>query len=245
MLYVPGSSHPKHRLDVYAPTIDGAPFVHFVHGGYWTSGDKNGGGHGPGLYASIGEALAAAGIGSVIQSYRLAPEVGIVDMVDDIRAAIAWTVENVKRHRGDPERVFMMGHSAGGHLVALLGADPARRPKGVRGYIPLSAIWDVADMHDRHPAGFNRSVTYPVFGESVDAFREHSPATYLSDDTPPMLIAVGSRDFPYMIPQAETARAALTDAELVTIAGNTHMDMVQRFGAPQDNMTPLVADFVR
>lgn len=249
VVYVAGSAHPKHRLDLYPPIREPAPFVHFVHGGYWVSGDKDGGGHGAGLYASIGHALAARGVGCVIQSYRLAPEVALDGMVSDVRAALAWSASHIARHGGDASRLFLMGHSAGGHLTALLAADPARRPAGVRGYIPLSAIWDVADMHAKHDAGFNAGVTYPVFGRDRETYAAQSPMRYLGADTPPILIAIGSDDFPYMIPQAEQAHAALAAAgndaaALVHLNGNDHMDMVQRFGAADDNMTELVSRFV-
>lgn len=246
--YVPGSTHLKHRLDVYPPIRGPAPYVHFVHGGYWVSGDKDGGGHGAGLYASIGRALAARGIGCVIQSYRLAPEVSLEGMVSDVRAAVAWSVAHVAAHGGDASRLFLMGHSAGGHLAALLAADPARRPPGVRGYIPLSAIWDVADMRSMHDDDFNDGVTYPVFGRDEGAYAGQSPMSFLAADTPPLLIAIGSDDFPYMVPQAERAFAKLSaegnGAAIVHVSGNDHMDMVRRFGAADDNMTEIVHRFV-
>ncbi len=244
--YLPGSTHDKHRLDIYAPAVGPAPFVHFVHGGYWISGDKNGGGHGAGLYASLGRALAARGIGCVVQSYRLAPEVGIQEMVSDVASAVAWSTANLAQFGGDPKRVFMMGHSAGGHLVALLAADPARRPAGVRGTIAISAIWDVGDMAANNSAEFNSKVTYPVFGRN-----DHeavSPMHFLSAQTPPLLIAHGERDFRYLIPQAKRAHDRLHAkghrARLVEVAGNDHMAMVRNFGSERDNMTPLVASFV-
>jgi acetyl esterase/lipase len=255
LLYRPGSSHDKHRLDVFMPPVPRAPVVHFVHGGYWVSGDRKGGGHGAGLYASIGRALVSRGIGCVIQSYRLAPEVGIDGILDDVMAALSWTERHIAEHGGDPSRIFMMGHSAGGHIAALIAADDSlhemrgMRREDVRGCIALSAIWDVEDMADTQGTAFGESVTLPVFGEDRARWRARSPMQHLDAETTPMLIAVGERDFPYMIPQAEHAHdklaAAGHDASHAVIPGNSHMDMVLRFGDERDNMTDRVAAFVK
>ncbi|HSO36226.1 MAG TPA: alpha/beta hydrolase, partial [Labilithrix sp.] len=84
VVYRAGSTNPKHRLDVYAPrNAKGAPVVHFVHGGYWVAGDKDYYRALTGLYGSVGEALAARGIVTVVQSYRLVPEGTIDDLLDD------------------------------------------------------------------------------------------------------------------------------------------------------------------
>jgi acetyl esterase/lipase len=248
--YLPGSESPKHRLDVFAPATPGAAFVHFVHGGYWVSGDKGGGGHGAGLYASIGRALSARGIGCVLQSYRLASEVGIDGMVEDVLAALAWTTAHAVEHGGDAARIFVMGHSAGGHLAALAASDPSLRRPDVRlaGCIALSAIWDVEDMAATQGEGFNADVTYRVFGRDAAVWRARSPLTHLGAATPPMLVAVGERDFGYLVPQARRAydklRAAGAPAELLVVPDHSHMDLVLGFGSGDDDMALPVASFV-
>jgi len=215
VVYRPGSTNPKHRLDVYAPkNANGAPVVHFAHGGYWIAGDKDYYHALTGLYGTIGQALAARGIVTVVQSYRLVPEATIDDLLDDVMTALRWTEEHAGEHGGDAAKVFMMGHSAGGHVVALIGSDDeqyARRamnPALVRGYIPLSGIWDIADMASTEGAAFNEKVTYPVFGRDPARWAAYSPQTKLSATSRPFLIAIGDRDYPYLIPQAERARQA-------------------------------------
>lgn len=255
VVYVAGSNNPRHRLDVYAPKdARGAPVVHFVHGGYWVEGGKDFYALATGLYGSIGMALAKRGIVTVVQSYRLSPEVGIEGIVDDVMAALRWTEEHASEHGGDPRRVFMMGHSAGGHLVALLGAEEALHrsrgmdPHAVRGYVALSAVWDVAGMHDAHGAEWNAKVTVPVFGARPDQWAERSPLGLLRAGMQPFLIVVGARDFPYMMPQAERARDRLrelaSEARYVVIPNTDHAGIVLGFGAADDKVTAPVVDFV-
>lgn len=256
IVYVPGSAHQKHRLDVYAPKgANGAPVIHFVHGGYWVEGDKDFHAAISALYGSVGTALAKRGVVTVVQSYRLSPEVAIDAILDDVMAALRWTQQHAREHGGDPARLFMMGHSAGGHLVALTGSDDALHrsrgmdPRAVRGYIPLSAVWDVAGMHDAHDASWNARVTFPVFGQDRARWAERSPLSRLHAGAQPFLVVVGERDYPYMIPQAERARDRLKElgvaAEYRVIPGNDHAAMVLQFGAKGDNVSDVVADFVK
>jgi acetyl esterase/lipase len=255
LVYRSGSTNPKHRLDVYAPKdAKGAPVVHFVHGGYWVAGDKDYYHAVTGLYGSVGKALAAQGIVTVVQSYRLVPEATFDDLVDDVMTALRWTEEHAAEYGGDPSRVFMMGHSAGGHVVALIGSDDAfhtsrgMNPDVVRGYIPLSAIWDIADMAATQPPSFQEKVTYPVFGRDPARWASSSPFAKLGKSSRPYLIAVGDRDYPYLIPQAERARDKLVAAgaspRWYVASGNEHEGMVLRFGAKGDNMTATVVAFV-
>lgn len=256
VVYVAGSRHPKHRLDVYAPKgASGAPVIHFVHGGYWIEGDKDFLAPITALYGSVGMALAKRGVVTVVSSYRLSPEVAIDAIVDDVMAGLRWTEEHAREHGGDPDRIFMMGHSAGGHLVALAGADASLHrsrgmdPRAVRAYIPLSAVWDVQGMHDAHGAAWNAKVTLPVFGADRSRWSERSPLAKLDKDAPPFFILTGERDFPFMIPQAERARDRLkelgADVEHAVIPGSDHAGMVLRFGASNDDISDVVAAYVK
>jgi len=236
--------HPKHKLDVYAPQgLTKVPVVHFIHGGYWVSGDRIAPDHGPGLYATLGRALARRGIVTIIQSYRLAPEVPIEAMLDDVRDGLGWSYANTSRYGGDPQRIYLMGHSAGGHLALMTAVD-----KPVVGIIAMSAIWDVVDMHDTQGASFNASVTYPVFGQSTERMRALSPMTHLGADTTPTCILTAQHDFGYMLPQAERAYRLLFDEGATVshrvIDGYDHLDMVRRFGTSGDLVLAQVVHFI-
>lgn len=110
----------RHRLDLFLPTgVKDFPVVVLVHGGFWTHGDNNC----CGLYSSVGEFLASQGIAAVLPNYRLSPEVKHPEHVKDVARALAWTRSHIAAHGGDPEQLFVAGHSAGGHLAALVATD--------------------------------------------------------------------------------------------------------------------------
>src|SRR5206468_3096567 len=110
----------KHRLDLYLPEgKSDAPVLFFVHGGGWTVGDKNL----FGIAARLGKTLARRGIGLVSINYRLSPKVKHPEHIRDVARAFAWTHQNIGTYGGCKEEIFLCGHSAGGHLVALLSTD--------------------------------------------------------------------------------------------------------------------------
>lgn len=112
------TSHPdfdaeRHVLDVYAPqpTLKKpGPVVVFIHGGAWDSGNKN-------MYSFIGRRLAKLGVTAVVINYRLAPSVHVPEMANDCAQAVYWTQQHIADYGGDPNQMFVMGHSAGGGLA--------------------------------------------------------------------------------------------------------------------------------
>src|SRR5262249_49508789 len=109
----------RQRLDIYQPRQpyeSPTPVVVFFHGGSWNSGS-------PGWYCFLGPALAARGYVVVVPSYRLYPEVRFPDFVEDAARAVAWTRQKIDAFGGDRSRIFVMGHSAGAHIAALLALD--------------------------------------------------------------------------------------------------------------------------
>lgn len=117
---------PKHRLDAYVPRDASSarpqPAVLFVHGGAWQRGDKGIGSSG--VYANVGFALAARRVPTFVASYRLAPEHKHPAQVADVAAAAAWVLRHAGQYGADPQQLWLVGHSAGAHLCALLAAQP-------------------------------------------------------------------------------------------------------------------------
>src|SRR3954471_10166956 len=110
---------PRQSLDVYTPCGDPkhAPVVIFFYGGYWQWGSKSD-------YRFVGQALASKGFIAVLPDYRLYPRVTFPAFVEDGAQAVRWTRDHIARYGGDPNRLYLMGHSAGAHTAALLAVDP-------------------------------------------------------------------------------------------------------------------------
>lgn len=136
----------RHRLDAFLPKgKKDFPVVILVHGGAWIFGDNRC----CGLYSSVGEYLASQGIGAVLPNYRLSPSVKHPEHVKDVARAFAWTKNHIGEFGGRPDQLFLVGHSAGGHLVALLTTDEQYlkaqgcRSADIQGVICLSGVFRI------------------------------------------------------------------------------------------------------
>ncbi|MDW8141535.1 MAG: alpha/beta hydrolase, partial [Candidatus Bipolaricaulota bacterium] len=172
----------KHRLDLFVPQdAKEAPVMLFVHGGGWTSGDKN-------LYGFLGRTFAQQGILTAVMNYRLSPQVQHPAHIEDVARAFAWVHRNIARYGGSAQKIFVMGHSAGGHLIALLALDEKYlRAHGltlnaIKGAIPISGIYDVT-IEPPAPFGLYRV----VFGTDPQQRRDASPLTHVGPNKPPFL----------------------------------------------------------
>jgi acetyl esterase/lipase len=153
----------RQALDVIGPAAArNAPVVIVIHGGSWMIGDKDF----FGLYRGVGRFLAQKGMVAVLINYRLSPMVRHPEHVKDVARAYAWVCRNIAKYGGDPDRIFLCGHSAGGHLAALLATDesylkePAlklsdRDRKALRGVIGVSGVYRIppASEYDDLAAG--------------------------------------------------------------------------------------------
>ena len=177
---------PRHRLDVYVPEdlTAPAPVVVFFYGGSWRNGDR-------GDYLFVAEALASRGFVTVVPDYRLYPEVAFPGFLDDSAAAVGWVRDEIAGHGGDPDRIFLMGHSAGAYNAAMLALDPrylaaAGVDRGVvRGMIGLAGPYDFLPLDTR--------VTRRVFGAAAD-LPATQPVSYADGDAPPLLLVTGADD---------------------------------------------------
>jgi acetyl esterase/lipase len=149
--YAPGGGV-RHTLDLFLPDPAGKqrPVVLFVHGGTWMIGDKDF----YGIYRNVGRCLAKHGIVTVMINYRLSPMVKHPEHAKDVASAYAWCYKNVARYGGDPDCIFLAGHSAGAHLASLIIADKTylkdpklglddKARKAIRGVIGLSGVYRV------------------------------------------------------------------------------------------------------
>ena len=160
---IPYGSLPGERLDLLKPSEPDAPVLLFIHGGYWQSLDKDD-------YAFALEPLVSAGALVASVNYTLCPEITLDGLVDQVRAACAWTWRHARDHGGDSSRLHVTGHSAGGHLTAMLAATdwPAFHddlPRDmIRSAVPVSGLFDLEPLR-------SSSVTAVAVSSSTLRFR--------------------------------------------------------------------------
>lgn len=214
----------RHRLDLYRPRgCEKFPVVFFVHGGGWIQGHKD---H-LSLYSLMGRTLARQGIGMVSPNYRLTPQVKHPEHIRDVARAFAWTHKNIAKYGGDPALMFVGGHSAGGHLSALLATDESYlRAEGlslanIRGAIPMSGVYTIPD----------HKFFEPIFGKDPAAQRDASPVAHVASQTPPFLLLLGNSELPFCDrPNAQAFYTVLKDkkcsVQMVEIAPRNHMSIM-------------------
>ena len=135
--------HARQRMDLFSAGKSARGTLIFIHGGYWRSLDKN-------MFSWLAAAWVAAGVNIAMPNYRLAPEVRIDHIVDDIIAATNWLAADGARYGVPADRLVVSGHSAGGHLTAALFAAPrgslAFDPSCIVGGVPFSGVFDFEPM---------------------------------------------------------------------------------------------------
>ena len=176
---------PRQHLDVYRPTdATHAPVVVFFYGGGWRSGERAD-------YRFVGDALAARGIVAVVADYRLYPEAGFPAFLRDAALAVAWTQRHIGDYGGDPARVFVAGHSAGGYIAAMLALDKrwlaaaGSSPASLAGWIGLAGPYAFLPIEARG--------VRPVFGYP-DTPADSQPIHHVSRHAPPGLLLTGAAD---------------------------------------------------
>ena len=181
----------RHKLDVYAPKdAKGAPIILMVHGGGWTMGDKAN----TGVYLNKGGHYLAKGYVFISMNYRLVPDVTPIEQAQDVARALRFVQTKAKSWGGDAQRVVLMGHSAGAHLISLVHVDPAFA-KDAGASPPLAAVsldsgaYDVAAiMKFPHSMFFDQ-----VFGKDKNFWRKASPIHRIVGKPGPMLLVCSSR----------------------------------------------------
>ena len=230
------------QLDLYFPkSFNGpTPAVIYVHGGAWTSGDKN-----PGSLANGFSYLLDAGfiVGSV--DYRLAPEYHFPAMIEDVKCAIRFLRANAATYSINPDKIGAWGASAGGHLVSLLGVTDPSAGFDVGQYLDQSSrvqtvvdMFGPEDLTTRFPK-VDVNLLANVFGSF--SLAQGSPVTYITPDDPPFLILQGDADTVVPLNQSQEFYDKLTaagvPAQLVIVHNGPH-----GLGAP--NESPSLSELI-
>jgi acetyl esterase/lipase len=235
----PESDPKKNRLDLFCPRGTGWPVLVFIHGGGWTSGDKDLRAGGADIYGNIGRFYASQGIGVAVISYRLQPQVAWPAQLADVAQAVAWVHANVARYGGDPDAIVLSGHSAGGQFAARVALDPAPLAAlgvdhhVVKGFVSVSgAALDLTDGEAwrlGQPRGYYE--TRFRNGDASDGWmRAASPVRFIAADSPPGLVIYAEGDPPDLRRQgqvlATALRAAGVPTETVVVPGSSHTRII-------------------
>jgi arylformamidase len=217
---------PAQRLDVYAQESEKLPVLLFFHGGAWIAGF-------PYWTGFMSRAASRNGALLVAATYRLAPAQRFPAQLDDATAALDWVRENIPRYGGDPQRIIVGGHSAGGHLAALV-ALTAHRP-GVVGCFPVSAPLDIR-YGDCAPGSPEERVYKFLLARREDD-EGASPIVHAARARVPFHVMYGERDMPRISEAnerfAETMRKADKPLTLHRMAGASHFDTHLALRDPQ------------
>jgi acetyl esterase/lipase len=170
----------RRKLDVYSPAFRSrnAPVIVFFYGGGWEDGDR-------GFYRFAAAALAERGIVTVVPDYRLYPEVRFPAFLHDGAEAVGWVRSHAGEFGGDPRRIFLMGHSAGAYIAAMLALDPQWQVDDLRGIIGLAGPYDFLPLHS--------DVLREIFGPT-ETLGQTQPINFVNPAAPPMLLLHGARD---------------------------------------------------
>jgi arylformamidase len=175
IVYDPASGS---KLDIY-PSQPGAPLFVWIHGGYWRSSTKD-------ANAFVAPGLVDAGVAVANVDYSLAPTVRIGEIVRQVRASVAWLVQNARTYGYDAGRVHVGGHSAGGHLVGMLLAEKWQEsfnlsPDTLRTGLAISGLFDLAPLQ--------KTFVNEALRLNEAEIRDNSPINLLPETSDAMLLA--------------------------------------------------------
>ncbi|MDI3272427.1 alpha/beta hydrolase [Pseudomonas sp. AL03] len=230
-------SDPRQKLDVYVPRhpVENAPVVVFFYGGSWNSGSRSD-------YGFVGEALASRGIVAVLADYRLYPQVRYPLFLEDGARAVAWTHEHIRQYCGNPQRLYLMGHSSGAYNVAMLALDPGLlgavglSPHNLSGWIGLAGPYDFLPIK-------NPDVR-PVFFWP-DSPPQSQPINHVSRGAPPALLIAASDD-ELVNPARNTGGLALKLREAgvpvqdLYFSRTSHATLVATLSRPMRGLAPVL-----
>ncbi|WP_455807455.1 alpha/beta hydrolase [Pseudomonas fluorescens] len=232
---------PRQKLDVYVPhqPMPGAPVVVFFYGGSWNSGSRVD-------YRFVGEALASKGIVTVVADYRLYPQVRYPLFLQDGAQAVAWTKAHIREFSGNPQRLYLMGHSSGGYNAAMLALDGellasvGMSPRDLQGWIGLAGPYDFLPIENPE--------VRPVFFWP-DSPAQSQPVNHVSRGAPPALLIAATED-DLVNPTRNTGglasklRAAGVPAQDLYYSRPSHITLVATLSRPLRHLAPVLDQVV-
>jgi acetyl esterase/lipase len=223
----------EEKLNVFAPKKhkELKNVLIFIHGGNWNSGKKS-------LYNFLGNRFARKNVVTVIIDYPLSPTANYNDMAKASANAVKWTKDNINKYGGDPNKIFISGHSAGGHLAALLTInnnyfDTLGIKNPIKGAIFIDAA--ALDMY-----GYLKTADLPsdhtyftTFTHDQKLWKEASPMYHLHNNMPPLLIYQGGKTYASISEGTDRFMTAIKeyvpDQQRIILRGKHHIPMITQF----------------
>lgn len=246
--YVPGSTHKRHLLDVYASSKQkaSAPVLIFIHGGSWNSGSKD-------IYKFFGRGFAEKGVVTVIINYRLTPEATYMDMASDCASAVKWVKDHIREYGGDTSLIYLSGHSAGGHLAALISNDQTYLASIgivnlVKGCILIDAFGLDMDQYLSTSDWKGDSTFKVTFSNNPATWKKASPFYYLNASSVPQIILIGGKTYSSISKQSDLYFKALKEkgieAQFEVVKKKRHIGMIFQFINKSNHLYEKVIQFV-
>ena len=212
---------PRERLDLFLAANPSAPTLAFIHGGYWQMNDKE-------ATTFLAEGVLPHGINFALIEYTLAPAARLDRIVAEVRRAARWLSEHLADYGADPDRLYLSGHSAGGHLTAM-----AMTLGTVRGGLAISGLYDLEPIRLSY---LNEKLGL----DEAEAVR-NSPLLHLPPMAGPLVAAYGTAELPELCRQSiDYARAWIESGlpgHLLPIDGADHFTILEALADPQGALT--------
>jgi arylformamidase len=217
---------PRERLDLFLAANPRAPTLAFIHGGYWQMNDKED-------YAFFAEGLLPLGINLAVVEYTLAPAARLDRIVAEVRRAVQWLAEHLGDYGADPARLYISGHSAGGHLTASTMTLPV-----VRGGLAISGIYDLEPIRLNY---LNEKLGL----DEAEAER-NSPLLHFPLMAGELIVAYGTKELPELRRQSieyaqEWVERGLS-GHLLPVDGANHFTILEALAQPQGMLTRALVD---
>lgn len=227
----------RRTLDVYRPRGgEKLSVIVFFYGGSWQGGSKE-------SYRFVAAALASRGHVVIVPDYRVYPEVKYPAFLEDAAQAVRWAKHNAPRYGGDPDRLFLMGHSAGGYIALTLGTDGRwLRAEGLDARNDVAGLIGVAGPYDFLP--LTDGTLKVIFGG--DNRPETQPISYVAGGEAPALLVTGSSDDSVNPRNASRLAAAFaekgSDARVIIYPRVSHLSILGAFAFPLRFLAPVLED---
>lgn len=238
----------RHKADIFkAEGLKNAPVVVFLHGGAYVRGDRD---VNPEVYGNVPMYFARQGMLGVNATYRLAPAAQWPAAAQDVGSLVRWLKENAARFGGDPNRIYLIGHSAGATHVATYVYLKELQPSpshGVAGVVLMSGRYHF----DPHPSDPNLKNFQAYFGADRSQYPARSPITHVKGAGPlPTFVVVSEYDNPDLDTQGAMLFAALCERDracprFTRMEKHNHLSMVYQFNTADDALGREVLEFIR